>query len=80
MAERHSGSLACGTPVAGTRARGSLDILSPDILGLLTERNERKIASGIFVALSKKWILEELVEHARNHSWNDTAAEVPGVF
>ena len=73
-------SLACGTPVVATRAGGIPEILSSDILGLLTERDERKISSAICAALSKKWILEKLVEHARNHSWNHTAVEVLGVF
>jgi len=73
-------SPACGTSVVATRAGGIPDILSSDILGLLTERDERQIFSAIFAALSKKWILEELVEHARNHSWNHTAVEVLGVF
>jgi len=73
-------SLACGTPVVATRAGGIPEILSSDILGLLTERDERKISGAITAALSKKWILEELVEHARNNSWNHTAGEVLGVF
>jgi glycosyltransferase involved in cell wall biosynthesis len=72
-------SLACGTPVVATRAGGIPEILSSNILGLLTERNEIQISRAILAALGKKWISKELVEHARNHSWNHTAVEVMGV-
>jgi len=73
-------SLACGTPVVATPAGGIPEILPSETLGLLVERDERKIARAIFKALSKKWISEELVEYARNHSWERAASAVLGVF
>ena len=73
-------SLACGTPVVATPAGGIPEILNSETLGLLTERDERKIADAIVAALGKKWISDQLVAHARNHSWNRAAADVLGVF
>ena len=73
-------SLACGTPVVATRAGGISEILSSERLGLLTERDERKIAGAIVTALNKKWMSDDLVEYARNHSWDRTVSAVLGVF
>jgi teichuronic acid biosynthesis glycosyltransferase TuaC len=73
-------SLACGTPVVATPAGGIPEILSSETLGLLAERDEGKIAAALFTALNKKWMSEELVEYARNHSWDRTASAVLSVF
>jgi teichuronic acid biosynthesis glycosyltransferase TuaC len=73
-------SLACGTPVVATPAGGIPEILSSDTIGLLTERDERKMATAISTALNKKWISDDLVEYARSHSWEHTASAVLGVF
>jgi teichuronic acid biosynthesis glycosyltransferase TuaC len=73
-------SLACGTPVVATPAGGIPEILSSDTIGLLTERDERKMAAAIFTALNKNWTSEELVEYARNHSWERAASAVLGIF
>jgi teichuronic acid biosynthesis glycosyltransferase TuaC len=53
-------SLACGTPVVATPAGGIPEILSSETLGLLTERDERKIAGAIVTALNKKWMSDNL--------------------
>jgi teichuronic acid biosynthesis glycosyltransferase TuaC len=73
-------SLACGTPVVATPAGGIPEILNSEILGVLTERDERKIAGAIVSALNKEWMSEELVNYARNYSWDRTASAVLGVF
>jgi glycosyltransferase involved in cell wall biosynthesis len=73
-------SLACGTPVVATAVGGIPEILSSETLGVLAERDEKKIAGAIFAALSRKWNSKELVAHARNHSWDRSAAAVQGVF
>jgi len=73
-------SLACGTPVVATPAGGIPEILNSEILGVLTERDERKIAGAIVSALNKEWMSEELVNYARNYSWDRTASAVLRVF
>ena len=73
-------SLACGTPVVATPVGGIPELLNSENLGLLAERDEHQIADAICTALTKKWITEDLVEHARNHSWIRTAEGVMGVF
>jgi teichuronic acid biosynthesis glycosyltransferase TuaC len=73
-------SLACGTPVVATPAGGIPEILNSEMLGLLTERDERKIAGAIVTALNKKWMSDDLVEYAGNRSWDRTASAVLGVF
>lgn len=73
-------SLACGTPVVATPAGGIPEIICSDKVGLLSERDEKKIAAAIFAALQKKWVTGELVEYAKNHTWSRTASAVQRVF
>ena len=54
-------SLACGTPVVATQRVGYRRYSIQRDLGLLTERDEGKIANAIVAALGKKWISEQLL-------------------
>jgi glycosyltransferase involved in cell wall biosynthesis len=73
-------SLACGTPVVATAVGGVPEIISSDKLGLLTERDERKIAAAIRAALKKRWQSHDLIEYAGEHAWERTALAVRHVF
>ena len=73
-------SLACGTPVVATAVGGIPEIISSDNVGLLTERDEAKIAEAIRAALKKSWRSDEIVAYAKRFTWQQTALAVLDVF
>jgi len=73
-------SLACGTPVIATAVGGIPEIICSENVGFLTERDPKKIARAIYVALNKSWQTDYLVEYARSYSWERTALEVRRLF
>jgi glycosyltransferase involved in cell wall biosynthesis len=73
-------SLACGTPVVATNIWGVPEIITSETLGLLTERTEDAIAEAILKALGKQWQTEDIVEYAKEYTWDNTAAGVLRVF
>jgi glycosyltransferase involved in cell wall biosynthesis len=73
-------SLACGTPVVATSVGGIPEIISSDRIGLLTERTGVQIAQAISAALSKSWCCNDLLKHAKAHSWQRAACAVRDVF
>jgi glycosyltransferase involved in cell wall biosynthesis len=73
-------SLACGAPMVATPVGGIPEIIRSAKIGLLTERNEAKIAETIALALKISWRVEDLVDYAGQHTWERTAAAVRQVF
>jgi glycosyltransferase involved in cell wall biosynthesis len=73
-------SLACGIPVVATDVGGIPEIIRSDRVGLLTERNERDIAKNISIALKKEWDHDEIMQYAREHTWDKVAQSVYEVF
>ncbi|MBI4528305.1 MAG: glycosyltransferase family 4 protein [Deltaproteobacteria bacterium] len=73
-------SLACGTPVVATAVGGVPEIVCSSEVGLLAERNERKIAEKISQALRQSWDSDSLVRHAQQHTWHRAAASVHNLF
>lgn len=73
-------SLACGTPVVATSVGGIPEIIRSENEGLLTERDEIKLAAALRSALRRRWPAEQLAAYARNYSWEHTAAAVQSVF
>lgn len=69
-------ALACGTPVVATAVGGIPEILCSEELGLLTERNERDVATTISLALTKPWRPETIIRYAREHTWEQVAGSV----
>ena len=69
-------SLACGKPVVATAVGGIPEIITSDRVGLLSERKEEDIADKIQCALKKNWSAEEIVNHAKKHTWDKTAISV----
>lgn len=73
-------SLACGTPVVGTRVGGIPEILHSPELGVLVERTVESIAAGIEQALSQRWNHEMISRETRARTWAKVAAEVEEVL
>jgi teichuronic acid biosynthesis glycosyltransferase TuaC len=73
-------SLACGTPVVATSAGGIPEIISPNGVGMLTERTEQDIVQKISIALKKSWNREEIVKFSEKYTWNQVALRVYDVF
>jgi teichuronic acid biosynthesis glycosyltransferase TuaC len=73
-------SFACGTPVVATSAGGIPEIVRSDKIGLLTERDELKIAKAIGIALEKPWRSNDLLEYAKEYTWEHTAWTIRNIF
>ncbi len=73
-------SLACGTPVVATSVWGIPDVISSEEYGLLTERDEKKMAATIMRALRTSWNTEAIVAYARRHAWAYVADSVLQTF
>ena len=75
-----SESLACGTPVVGTRVGGIPEILHSPELGVLVEQTSESVAAGIERVLAKPWNREEISRQTRARTWEIVAAEVEDVL
>lgn len=73
-------SLACGVPAVATTAGGIPEIISSDKVGLMTDREESKIADTIRTAFAKTWRADEVLEHTMKFSWNRSARTVQQIF
>jgi glycosyltransferase involved in cell wall biosynthesis len=73
-------ALACGTPVVATAVGGIPEIIRSEKVGLLTEREETKIAAAIFDAMNRNWQSDAILHYAREHTWSHTAVTVRGIF
>jgi glycosyltransferase involved in cell wall biosynthesis len=73
-------SLACGTPVIGTRVGGIPEIVHSPELGVLVHRTVEAISQGIEQGLSKRWNREWISEETRSRTWPAVAAEVEDVL
>ncbi len=73
-------SLACGTPVVGTRVGGIPEILHSPEFGILVDQTVESIAAGIERALLEKWNHEAISLHIRARTWERVAAEVEEIL
>jgi glycosyltransferase involved in cell wall biosynthesis len=73
-------ALACGTPVVATPVGGIPEIIVSEEIGLLTERQEVKIAAAIRKALDHQWRPERLIQYVRAHTWERVALDMHQVF
>jgi teichuronic acid biosynthesis glycosyltransferase TuaC len=70
-------ALACGKPVVASRAWGTSEVITSEELGVLVEpENPSALASGLETALQKKWDYNLIIDYAKHHSWEKTAAGV----
>jgi teichuronic acid biosynthesis glycosyltransferase TuaC len=69
-------SMACGTPVVGTRICGTPDVIVSPELGVLVDQNKESIAKGLEEALQREWNHNFLIEYAASRTWDVVAQEV----
>jgi len=69
-------SLACGTPVIGTRAGQIPEILSGGDLGVVTDQDCDALATAIETVLGKTWDRDALAKFARRRPWSAVALEI----
>jgi glycosyltransferase involved in cell wall biosynthesis len=73
-------SMACGTPVVATRIGGTTEVISSPQLGILVEQDVDSLAHGIETALAKRWNRQDIMQYARQRTWEQVAAEVDEVL
>lgn len=73
-------SIACGTPVVATAVGGIPEIIRSNSIGFLTEREVPEVAATLGRALGTNWRREEIVQYARELTWEKTAGAVLDVF
>ena len=73
-------SMACGTPVVGTRVGGTPELITSPEFGILIEREVDGLAAAIQEALTRNWDRGKIAAHARKRSWADVANEVDRRF
>jgi len=69
-------SLACGTPVVGTRVWGTPEVISSDEYGILVDRDSEAIAVALSRALETDWNRERISTYARSQTWDRVADKV----
>ncbi len=69
-------SLACGTPVVGTKIWGTPEVITSPLYGVLVDRSPQSIAAGLKEALGKDWDREELVKYASTFKWESVGERV----
>jgi teichuronic acid biosynthesis glycosyltransferase TuaC len=73
-------SFACGVPAVATAVGGIPEIIDSDKLGLLTGREESKIADSIRAAFAKIWCTDEILEYTMKYSWDRSAQALHQIF
>lgn len=69
-------SLACATPVVGTRVFGIPEILvSPD-LGILVDPTPQSIAAGLVEALRRDWDRTKMRDYILDFTWTEIGARI----
>ncbi len=69
-------SLACGTPVVGTRVGGIGEVIASPELGILVDPEVESAAAGLELALLKNWDSAAMVRYARARTWDVVAEEL----
>jgi teichuronic acid biosynthesis glycosyltransferase TuaC len=62
-------SLACGTPVIGTRVWGTPEVINHESLGILVERDAESFAAAIERLETMSFREDDLVRHASGYTW-----------
>ncbi len=73
-------SLACGTPVVATSVGGIPEIITSSKVGILVQRQPEQIAKALKVSLERDWSKSNILAHAQQFRWNQTADAVKEVF
>ena len=74
-------AMACGKPVIGTHVGGVPEIISNEKVGvLISPKDPETLAMAVLEALSKKWNVEKILEHAKHYSWDNIAKQMLSVY
>lgn len=73
-------SLACGTPVVGTKVGAVPEILADPELGVLVDPSPESIAEGLRQALAREWNRGHIVTYAHAKSWTEVAERVEALL
>jgi len=69
-------SLACGTPVIGTRVWGTPEVICDESLGILVTRDAESFSSAIDQLREKSFLKSHLVRHASGYSWDQAGRKL----
>jgi glycosyltransferase involved in cell wall biosynthesis len=69
-------SLACGTPVVGTKVWGTPEVICSPDYGILVERTKESIAGGLIQAFETEWNRRAISTYARSQTWEHVADQV----
>jgi glycosyltransferase involved in cell wall biosynthesis len=73
-------ALACGVPVVATPVGGIPEVICSDDFGMLTNREQEKIAESIRAAFATTWRADKLSEYAGKFSWDRIARRLQEIF
>jgi teichuronic acid biosynthesis glycosyltransferase TuaC len=73
-------SLACGTPVVGTRVGAVPELLSDAGSGVLVNASAESIHQGLCEAVVREWNRDAIAARARSHSWDKVAERVEALL
>ena len=73
-------ALSCGTPVLATRVGGIPEILTSSHVGIMVDREPRAVANGLKSGLECTWSKTDIMAHAKQFRWSDTADALKEVF
>ncbi len=73
-------SLACGTPVIATSVGGIPEIVTSSQVGTLVPRRPDQVAQALKASLEHPWSKSDILTHAQQFRWSQTADAVKEVF
>jgi len=74
-------ALGTGLPFIGTRVGGVPEIITSEDYGLLCEcANSKDLADKILIGLDKEWDRENILEYAKQFTWENIAKEIIGIY
>ncbi|SIO61489.1 Glycosyltransferase involved in cell wall bisynthesis [Singulisphaera sp. GP187] len=69
-------SLACGTPVIGTRVWGTPEVICNESLGILVTRDAKSFALAFEQLRERPFLKDELIRHASGYSWEQAGRKL----
>ncbi|WP_406695906.1 glycosyltransferase [Singulisphaera sp. Ch08] len=69
-------SLACGTPVIGTRVWGTPEVICHESLGILVTRDAESFAAAFEQLRQSSFLKDDLVRHASEYSWEQAGRKL----
>jgi glycosyltransferase involved in cell wall biosynthesis len=74
-------AMACGKPIIGTSVGGVPEAISSNELGtLVPSRDSEALSQAILEGLNCEWSQEEILNKAKNYSWNSIIKQILAVY